>query len=149
MEKEKFMKMALKEAKKCEKFDDVPVGAVIVKDGKVISKAYNQKEKCKNAVKHAEILAIEKASKKLNSWHLGDLEIYVTKQPCLMCYGALLSCRIKAIYFGAFDKKYGMQVNLYESLNEKGFNHKAIVEGGILEEECAKILTEFFKNKRK
>lgn len=145
---EKFMKIALKEAEKAYKKGEVPVGAVIVKDGKVISKGKNEKEKRKSAIFHAEMLAIKKAGKKLKSWNLSGCDIYITLQPCLMCYGAILSSRIDNIYFGAYDKKYGMQVENYEKLNEKGFNHKAKIVGGILEENCSEILTKFFKAKR-
>lgn len=145
---EKFMRLALFEAKKAQKKGDVPVGAVVVKDGKVVAKAKNEKEKRHSAVFHAEMLALIKSGKKLGSWNLSGCEIYVTKQPCLMCYGAILSSRIDAIYFGAFDKKYGLEVEKYEELNEKGFNHKCRIEGGILEDECAFVLTNFFKDKR-
>jgi len=145
---EKFMMLALLEAKKALKKDEVPVGAVVVKDGKVISKAGNRKEAKKSSIFHAEIIAINKASKKLKNWNLSGCEIYVTLEPCLMCYGAILSSRISKIYFGAFDKKYGLQVEKYKELNEKGFNHKAEVQGGILEKDCSEILTNFFKVKR-
>ena len=148
MTKEDFMDVCLNLAKKAYKQDEVPVGAIIVKDNKIIAKAFNRKEKKHCAVYHAEIIAIKKASKKLKTWNLSGLSIFVTKQPCLMCYGAILSSRIDAIYFGAFDKKYGMQVENYEKLNEKGFNSKCYVEGGIKEKECSLLLTNFFKDKR-
>ncbi len=144
----KFMEIALLEAMRSAKRGDVPVGAVIVKDGKIIAKAGNEKEKRKSAVFHAEILALIKAGKKLKAWNLSGCDIYVTKQPCLMCYGAILSSRIDNIYFGAYDKKYGLEVSKYEELNEKGFNFKAKVVGGIMEEKCGEILTKFFKDKR-
>lgn len=144
----KFMEAALCEAKKARKIDDVPVGAVIVKDGKIIAKAYNKKEKKKCAIYHAEIIAIQKASKKLKNWNLSGCEIYVTKEPCLMCYGAIMSARIDRIFFGAYDKKYGLEVSQYLKLNEKGFNHKAEVIGGVMQKECSEILTNFFKVKR-
>ena len=145
---EKFMEIALLEAKKAYKKDEVPVGAVIVKDGKIIAKAGNRKETKKSSIFHAEIIAINKASKKLKNWNLSGCEIYITLEPCLMCYGAILSSRIDKIYFGAYDKKYGLEVEKYKELNEKGFNHKAEVVGGILEKECSEILTKFFKVKR-
>jgi len=145
---EKFMNLAIKEAKKANKKNEVPVGAIIVKDNKIISKAYNLKETKKCAVFHAEILAIKKASKKLKSWNLSGCSIFVTKEPCLMCYGAILSSRMDNIYFGAYDKKYGLEVEKYKELNEKGFNHKANVIGGVLEEKCGSLLTNFFKVKR-
>ena len=145
---EKFMFLALKEALKAKKQDEVPVGAIIVYEGKIIAKAFNKKEKKKSSIFHAEILAILKANKKLKRWNLKGCSIYITKEPCLMCYGAILSSRIDNIYFGAYDKKYGMEVEKYLELNEKGFNHKANIQGGILEKECSHILTEFFKVKR-
>lgn len=145
---EKYMRQALREAKKAIKKDEVPVGAIIVKNDKIIAKAYNLKETKKSATFHAEIIAINKASKKLKNWNLSGCSIFITKQPCLMCYGAILSSRIDNIYFGAYDKKYGMQVEKYFELNEKGFNHKASIQGGILEKECSEILTNFFKVKR-
>lgn len=140
--KEFFMKEAIKEAKKSG--EDVPIGTVIVKDNKIIARAYNKKEKTKCAINHAEILAIQKASKKLGDFRLTDCEIYVTKEPCLMCVGAILSARIKKVYFGAFDKKYGA-VNLFTDNN---FNHKCEVEGGVLEKQNAEILSTFFQNLR-
>lgn len=146
---EEFMKAALLEANKAKQKNEVPVGAVIVKGNKIIAKSYNKKEGKRCAIYHAEILAIKKASRKLKSWNLSGCSIFITKEPCLMCYGAILSSRIDNIYFGAYDKKYGLQVEKYNELNEKGFNHKAEVVGGILEEECASILTNFFKVKRK
>ena len=143
-----FMTKALEQAYKANNKGEVPVGAVIVKDNKIISKAFNLKEVKKCAIYHAEIIAIKKASKKLKRWNLNDCSIFITLQPCLMCYGAILSSRISNIYFGAYDKKYGLEVNKYNELNSKGFNHTAKVVGGILEEECSKILTDFFKVKR-
>ena len=148
MTKEDFMNVALNCAKKAKQKNEVPVGAVVVFDGKIIAKAYNQKQKKHSAVFHAEMMALIKAGKKLKSWNLSGCEIYVTKQPCLMCYGALLSSRINKIYFGAFDKKYGLEVDTYKELNTKGFNHTCVVEGGVLEKECSSILTNFFKDKR-
>jgi len=145
---EYYMKIALLQAKIGFKLDEVPVGAVIVKENKIIAKAYNLKESKKSAVYHAEILAINKASKKLKSWNLTGCSIFITMQPCLMCYGAILSSRISSIYFGAYDKKYGLEVEKYNELNTKGFNHKANIIGGVLEEECSQILTDFFKVKR-
>ena len=113
---EKFMEIALKQALKARNKDEVPVGAVIVKDNKIIAKSFNKKESKKCAIYHAEILAIQKASKKLKNWNLSGCSIFITKEPCLMCYGAILSSRIGNIYFGAFDKKYGMQVEKYNEL---------------------------------
>lgn len=141
---EEYMRKSIKLAKMCEKFKDIPVGAVIVKDNKIISRGYNQKEKYKNAIKHAEIVAIEKASKKLKNFRLDGCTIYVTKEPCLMCLGAIMSARIDKLVYGAFDPKYS---NI-DKLNELKFNHKLEVVGGVLENECASLLTNFFKKLR-
>ena len=143
-----FMNEAIKQAKRAFKKDEVPVGAVIVKNNKIIAKAYNLKETKKSAIYHAEIIALKKASRKLKNWNLTGCSIIITKEPCLMCYGAIMSARLDNIYFGAYDKKYGMEVSKYNELNEKGFNHKAFIKGGIKEQECSKILSDFFKVKR-
>ena len=144
MEKEDYIRLALSEAKKSIKSGDVPVGAVIVHNGKVIAKAHNKKEKLKLATAHAEILAIEKASKKINNFRLDQMEIYVTKEPCLMCMGAILSARIKKIYFGAYDRRFGTK----ELAGDNKFNHKCEIEGGILKNDCEELLSQFFKNIR-
>ena len=133
-DKEKFMKEALKQARQAYNKLEVPVGAVIVKDGKIIARAYNQKE-CKNdTTNHAEILAIKKASKKLNSWRLIDCDMYVTLEPCSMCAGALIQSRIRKVYIGAPDEKTGACGSVFEK--------------SILKDECESILKEFFKKLR-
>ena len=146
--KEKFMKEALKEAKKAYDKLEVPVGAVIVKDGKIIARAHNLKETKFDTTKHAEILAIQKASKKLKSWRLLDCEMYVTLEPCSMCTGALINSRIKKIYIGTTDKKTGAVGSVFNLLEDYTFNHKVEYETGILKDECENILKEFFKNLR-
>ena len=144
----KFMKMAIKQAiLGAEKYDEVPIGAVIVKDGKVISRAHNLKEKKNCANYHAEMVAIERATKKLNSWRLIGCDMYVTLEPCPMCVGALINARIDNIYFGAYDEKAGALKSKC-SLMEMKFNHKANYEGGILEQECAQLISDYFKKKR-
>ena len=146
-EQEKFMKEALKEAKKAYSKLEVPVGAVIVKDGKIIARGYNQKEKKKDTVEHAEIIAIKKASKKLNAWRLTDCEMYVTLEPCPMCAGAIINARIPRLVYGASDPKAGScgsVVNLFEL----PYNHKPELVNGVLQEECSQILKEFFQNLR-
>ncbi len=145
---EDFMKLALSEAKKSFSKDEVPIGAVIEKDGVVISKAYNTRNKSQNAINHAEVLAISKACKKLKSWRLDDCNIYVTLEPCPMCAGAILNARIKNLYFGAFDKTSKTNL-LNQIMQDDRLNHKTKTFGGIMEDECGKILTEFFKEKRK
>ena len=147
--KEYFMKQALKEAEKALKKLEVPVGAIIVKDNKIISRAYNLKEIKKDTTYHAEIEAIKKASKKLNSWRLNDCEMYVTLEPCAMCAGAIINSRIKKLYFGTSDEKTGACGSVLNLLEDYKFNHKVIVEKGILQKECEKILKDFFKVLRK
>lgn len=149
MDQIKYMRMAIKEAKKAELIDEVPIGAVIVKDGKVIARAHNKKESKNQATRHAEIEAIEKATKKVNNWWLEDCDIYVTLEPCAMCAGALINSRLRNIYFGAYDKKAGCCGSLYNLPVDTRFNHRLKVEGGILEEECALLLSNYFKKKRK
>ena len=146
---EKFMKEALKEAIKAYKKEEVPVGAVIVKNGEIIAKAHNLKESKKNAICHAEILAIKKASKKLDAWRLEDCEMYVTLEPCSMCAGALIQSRIKKIYIGTMDYKTGACGSVFNLFEDYAFNHKVECETGILKEECEKILQDFFKELRK
>ncbi len=145
---EKFMQMALKEAKKSLILDEVPIGAIIECNGVVIAKAHNTRNKTQIATNHAEIIAIEKACKKLKSWRLGNCNIYVTLEPCPMCAGAILNSRIKNLYFGAFDKTSRTNI-LNVIMQDDRLNHKTNFEGGILETECSKILTDFFKSKRK
>lgn len=146
--KEKFMKAALKQAQKAYNQLEVPVGAVIVKDGKIIARAYNQKEKKQDTTNHAEILAIKKASKKLNSWRLLDCDMYVTLEPCSMCTGALIQSRIRKVYIGALDEKTGACGSVLNLSEDYKFNHKIEIETGILKEECEGILKDFFKNLR-
>lgn len=146
--KEKFMKEALKQAKKAYDKLEVPVGAVIVKDGKIISRAYNQKEEKNDTTNHAEILAIKKASKKLNSWRLLDCDMYVTLEPCSMCAGALIQSRIRKVYIGAPDSKTGACGSVLNLLEDYKFNHKVEIENGILKDDCENLLKEFFKELR-
>lgn len=147
--KEKFMKEALKEAQKAYEKLEVPVGAVIVKDGKIIARGHNLKETKKDTTRHAEIIAIEKASKKLGAWRLLDCEMYVTLEPCSMCAGAMINSRIKKLYIGAIDEKTGAVGSVLNLLEDYKFNHNIEVEKGILKEDCEKILKDFFKDLRK
>ena len=146
---EKFMKEALKEAKKAEDKLEVPVGCVIVKDGKIIARAHNQKETKKDTTKHAEILAIQKASKKLESWRLIDCEMYVTLEPCSMCAGAIINSRIKKIYIGTMDEKTGAVGSVFNLFEDYKFNHKVEFQTGVMQKECETILKDFFKKLRK
>ena len=144
----KFMALAIKEAQKAAIYDEVPIGAVIVLDGKVIAKAHNLMEKRQVATAHAEILAIEKACKKLNSWRLDGAEIYITVEPCAMCAGAIANARIKKVHFGAYESKSGCAVSKFNVLEDSGLNHKVEFEGGIEQEICANIIKNYFKAKR-
>lgn len=145
---EKFMKEALKQAQKAYDKLEVPVGAVIVKDGKIIARAYNQKEEKQDTTNHAEIMAIKKASKKLGSWRLIDCDMYVTLEPCSMCAGALIQSRIRKVYIGALDEKTGACGSVLNLLNDYKFNHNVEVETGILKDECESMLKKFFKELR-
>lgn len=143
--KEKFMEEALKEAFKAYKKEEIPVGAIIVKDGKIIARAHNLKESKNDTTNHAEILAIQKASKKLNSWRLIDCEMYVTLEPCSMCAGAIINSRISKLYIGTMDKKTGACGSVLNLLEDYKFNHIVQVEKYILKDKCEKILKDFFK----
>lgn len=145
---EKFMLEALKEAKKAYAKDEVPVGAVIVKDGKIIARGHNLKELKCDTTKHAEIISIQKASKKLQSWRLIDCEMYVTLEPCAMCAGAMIQSRISKLYFGASDLKTGAVGSVLNLLEDYKFNHQVEFQGGILKNECENILKQFFKELR-
>lgn len=145
---EKFMKKALKEAEKAVVEDEVPVGAVAVLDGKVIARAHNNRERTQNAVNHAEILVIQKACKKLSSWRLDGVTLYVTIEPCPMCMGAIINARIPRVVYGARDKKAGCCGTLYD-LNEGKFNHVTSITQGVLEEECGGIIRSYFEEKRR
>jgi len=145
---EKFMKEALKEARKAYDKMEIPVGAVIVKDDKIIARAHNQKETKFDTTKHAEILAIQKASKKLNSWRLLDCEMYVTLEPCSMCAGAIINSRIKKVYIGTKDEKTGAVGSVLNLFKDYKFNHNVEYELGIMSCESEKILKDFFKELR-
>lgn len=144
---EKYMQIALREAKRSFNLNEVPIGAVIVKDDIIIAKAHNTRNKTQNAINHAEILVISKACKKLKSWRLEDCDIYVTLEPCPMCAGAILNARIKNLYFGAYDKTSKTNL-LNQIMQDNRLNHKTCVKGGILEFACGELLTNFFKAKR-
>lgn len=139
------MREALKEAKKALEIEEVPVGAVIVKDGKIIARAHNTKETKKDATCHAEILAIQKACKKIGAWRLLDCEMYVTLEPCSMCAGALINSRIKKLYIGTDDNKTGACGSVLNLLEDYKFNHKIEIEKYILKEECEDELKKFFR----
>jgi tRNA(adenine34) deaminase len=143
-----FMDLALKGARRAALMGEVPVGAVIVRSGEVLSQAHNLRETGNCPTAHAEILAIEAASKKLGAWRLGDCALYVTLEPCLMCWGAIVLARIPEVFFGAYDPKAGVCGSILSLHEEDRFNHRPQVTGGIRSEECGKILSEFFEELR-
>lgn len=143
-----FMRKAIEQAKLAAKIGEVPVGAVVVKDGEIVSAAYNLKESAKSAVSHAELCAVARACERLGGWRLHQCDLYVTLEPCPMCAGAIINARIKNLYFGAYDKKAGCAGSVVD-LFSLGFNHKPQVEGGILQEECAALLSNFFAGLRR
>lgn len=140
----KYMIEALKEAKKAFELGEVPIGAIIVKNNKIISRAFNKKESSNLATSHAEILAINKACKKLNNWRLLDCTLYVTVEPCLMCCGAIIQSRIKKVVYGTSNEYYGAVESIGNTL--KKYNIE--VENNILQNECSNIMKEFFKKRR-
>ncbi|MDR0690960.1 MAG: nucleoside deaminase [Streptococcaceae bacterium] len=142
------MYLALKEAKKAECLAEVPIGAIIVQDKKVIASGYNLREKTRDATTHAEMTAIRSANKVLDNWRIENAAIFITVEPCAMCSGALLLSRISKIYFGAYNAKGGSAGTVIDLFNISVFNHTAYVEGGILEKECAKLMSNFFYKKR-
>lgn len=144
----KFMQEALKLACEAANAGEVPVGAVIVKDGEIVAKGRNMREEKQNALSHAEIEAINEACKKLGSWRLDDCEMYVTLEPCPMCTGAIINARIKTLVFGAYDAKMG-SVDSVINLCDYPYNHKVEIYGGICEDECKAVLKDFFEDLRK
>ena len=148
-QKEFFMHEALLEAKKAYAINEVPIGAVIVKDGFIVGRGHNTRECEELAIAHAEINAIRAASSKLGTWRLTGCDIYVTIEPCPMCVGAIYQARINRIYFGAFDEKAGACGSIFNLFEFNGLNHYCQIESGILLDACREIMTSFFKMKRK
>lgn len=147
-EDERYMKEAIKQAKKAYALDEVPIGCVIVQDNKIIARGYNRRNTDKNALAHAEISAIKKASKKTGDWRLEDCTMYVTLEPCQMCAGAIVQSRMKKVVIGAMNPKAGCAGSIINILQMKQFNHQVEMENGILEKECADMLSTFFKELR-
>ena len=141
-----WMLKALQEAKIALQKEEVPIGAIIVKDGKIIGKGYNQVELLKDSTAHAEMLAITAAASTLGNWRLDDCDMYVTLEPCIMCSGAIIKSRLKNIFFGAYNKKDGGVASLYNICNDSRLNHQVGIQGGILKEESSYILNLFFKD---
>lgn len=144
----KFMKSALKEAEKSYDKEEIPVGAVIVKDGKIIARGHNLKETKNDTTNHAEIIAIRKASKKLKSWRLRGCTMYVTLEPCTMCAGALIQARLDKVVIGTMDEKTGACGSILNVLEDYKFNHKVEIEKGVMERDCKEILQKFFRELR-
>lgn len=145
---EKFMKEAIKQAKKAYALGEVPIGCVIVYQGKIIARGYNRRNTAKNTLAHAEITAINKASKKLGDWRLEDCSLYVTLEPCQMCAGAIVQARITEVIMGSMNPKAGCGGSILNLLEMPEFNHQVIVRRGILQEECSDLLTTFFQELR-
>ncbi len=147
-EQEKFMREALKQAKKAYKIGEVPIGCVIVQDGKIIARGYNRRNTDKVTLAHAEIAAIKKASKKTGDWRLEDCTMYVTLEPCQMCAGAIVQSRMKKVVIGCMNPKAGCAGSVLNLLQMQEFNHQVELERGVLEEACSEILSRFFKELR-
>ncbi|MFD0953049.1 tRNA adenosine(34) deaminase TadA [Virgibacillus natechei] len=149
MTDEKFIHVAMEEAKKAREIDEVPIGAVIVYEGEVIATGYNVRETSQETLSHAELIAIQEANRKIGSWRLEDCTLYVTLEPCPMCAGAIVQSRIKRVVYGAPDPKAGCGGTLMNLLDEERFNHQVEVTRGVLEEECGQLLTAFFRELRR
>ena len=147
-EDERYMKEAIRQARKAEALDEVPIGCVIVYDGRIIARGYNRRNTDKNTLSHAELNAIRKASKKLGDWRLEGCTMYVTLEPCQMCAGALVQSRIDRVVIGSMNPKAGCAGSVLNLLEMDGFNHKVEVEQGVLQEECSSMLSDFFRELR-
>lgn len=147
-QQEKYMREAVKQAKKAAAIGDVPIGCVIVFDDKIIARAYNQRNKRKTTLAHAELLAIQKASKKIGDWRLEDCTMYITLEPCQMCAGAIVQARIPKVVIGAMNPKAGCAGSVLNILQVDAFNHQVEIEKGVLEEECSQMMSEFFRELR-
>lgn len=145
---ERYMKEAIKQAKKAYALKEVPIGCVIVYENKIIARGYNRRNTDKNTLSHAEILAIKKASKKLGDWRLEDCTLYVTLEPCQMCAGAIVQARVSRVVIGSMNPKAGCAGSILNLLEMDAFNHQVEVERGILNEDCSEMLTAFFKELR-
>lgn len=146
---EKYMREAIKQARKAAKIDEVPIGCVIVYDGKIIARGYNRRNTDKSTLAHAEIIAIRKAAKVIGDWRLEDCTMYITLEPCPMCAGAIVQARIPRVMVGAMNPKAGCAGSVINLLQMDGFNHKAELTSGVLVDECRTMLQDFFKEMRK
>jgi len=148
MEPQDFMARALELAEKAAQAGDVPVGAVIVRNGEILAEAFNEKEALKVPSCHAEILAIERAALKLDRWRLIDCDLYVTLEPCVMCAGAIVQARLRSVVYGAKDPKGGAVESVYQVLSDGRLNHRPVLSQGVLEQECSEVLKKFFAERR-
>ncbi|UXC68162.1 tRNA adenosine(34) deaminase TadA [Limosilactobacillus oris] len=144
-EQQKFMAAALVEARQAAILNEVPIGAVVVKDNQIIGRGHNMREHFQDVTYHAEMLAIMEACERLHSWRLEDCDLYVTLEPCIMCSGAIINARIANLYYGAADPKAGAVDSLYHLLDDSRLNHQARVESGIMQAECSQVLKDFFR----
>ncbi|NQM14540.1 tRNA adenosine(34) deaminase TadA [Streptococcus suis] len=147
-EKEYFMRQALEEARKSLEKDEIPIGCVIVKDGQIIGRGHNAREELNQAIMHAEVMAIQEANRSEGNWRLLDTTLFVTIEPCVMCSGAIGLARIPQVVYGATNQKFGAAGSLYDILTDERLNHRVEVETGILEEDCAQIMQDFFRQRR-
>ena len=147
-QEEKYMKEAIRQAKKAYALDEVPIGCVIVQDGKIIARGYNRRNTDKNTLAHAELTAIRKASRKTGDWRLEDCTMYVTLEPCQMCAGAIVQSRMKKVVIASMNPKAGCAGSVLNLLQMAAFNHQVEIERGLLEEECSKMLSQFFRELR-
>lgn len=147
-EDEKFMKEAIRQAKKAEAIGDVPIGCVIVRDGRIIARGYNKRNRNKTVLAHAELLAMSKACRKAGDWRLEDCTMYITLEPCQMCAGAIVQARIPRVVIGSMNPKAGCGGSILNLLQMKEFNHQVEVTRGVLEEECSEMLSAFFRKLR-
>ena len=146
---ERFMREAIKQAKKAEDLDEVPIGCVIVHEGKIIARGYNKRNTMKSTLAHAEVLAIRKACKKLGDWRVEECTMYITLEPCQMCAGAIVQARIPRVVIGASNKKAGCAGSIINLLQMEQFNHQVELTKGVLEEECSQMMKDFFRAMRK
>ena len=147
-EDEKYMKEALRQARKAEALEEVPIGCVIVREGKIIARGYNRRNTDKNTLSHAELNAIRKASKKTGDWRLEDCTMYITLEPCQMCAGAMVQARVTEAVIGSMNPKAGCAGSVLNILEMEGFNHQVNVRRGVMEEECSRMLSSFFRELR-
>ena len=147
-EHEKWMKMAFREAEKAFEQDEIPIGSVVVQNGQIIGRGYNQCESLNDPTAHAEIIAITSATNTIKNWRLNDCSLYVTKEPCPMCAGALINSRIDQVIFGMYDEQEGCCGSLYQLCRDPRFKHQLTVKGGVMEDPCTIMVQEFFKKQR-